>query len=66
MRVSHTTTSQIFKFLKLNKEKIAQRHSLKPKANRNFKVLLTQIISTIISAVEFLVCVFLNSTITLS
>ena len=63
---SNTTTTQIQnqKFLKLNKEKIAQRYSLKPKTNKNFKVLIGQIISTI-NTVEFLVCVFSNSTITL-
>ena len=34
-------------FSKFNKEKISQRHSLKPKTNWNFKVVLSFIISTI-------------------
>ena len=35
------------KYSKFNKEKIGQRHSFKPKANSNFKVLLGPIIKTI-------------------
>ena len=63
---SHPTTTKIQnqKFSKLHHKKIAQRQSLKPKANKNFKVLLGQIINTI-ATVEFLVCVSSNSTITL-
>ena len=58
--ISHTTTTQKQKFSKFNKENIAQRHSLKPKTNRNFKALLGQITSTT-NTVEFLVCVFFFS-----
>ena len=42
---------KLFKF----KEKIAQRHYLKTKTNRNFKMLLGQITSTT-NTVKFLVC----------
>ena len=43
-------------FSKFNKEKISQRHSLKPKTNWNFKVLLA--LGLIISTITHLVCGF--------
>ena len=53
---SYTTTIQILKTRNFNKEKITQRHSLKPNTNWNFKVPLVLAINTL--TVEFLVCIF--------
>ena len=59
---SHATITQIYNqtFSKLKKEKVTQRHSLKPKTNKNFKKLLGEIMSTV-NTVEFVVRVFSNS-----